>query len=265
MNFVKSRAWLCLALGFPAILQARSQNAITLAAIGQGSRVSLSQPRLDYGYVLVDTAGPSLVETVSNSGTEPLVIDAISVNGSSQEDFTPSYQFTLPVSVPPGGSVDISLSFTPHGPWKAGTRSAQLKLRDNAGVQEIPLSGIGATCAGPISACASHGLCADTDGDGLNDVWEDNGYIDLNNNGKDDPSDFHFPIAAKHHFSDVSFAGSGGVQMFPTVTDATLPIASSNVVVRVVMGGEIGVATFVYSVNAGPEVGPLIAAPVVDL
>jgi Bacterial Ig-like domain (group 2) len=124
---------------------------------------------------------------------------------------------------------------------------------------------VGDPCLGPDTPVCSSG-CANLSGDGLNDAWKIAGGIDLNGDGKIDPRhDFLFPLRAQHQFSDVSFTGSGNLQMFPTVTDATLPIASSNVVVKMVTSGDIGVATFEYSVDSGPEVGPFIAAPVVDV
>src|SRR5215831_11707318 len=128
---------------------------------------------------------------------------------------------------------------------------------------------IGDACLGPDKPVCSSG-CPNVSGDGLNDAWKIAGGIDLNGDGRIDAlHDFVFPLRAQHQFSDVSSTGSGNLQIFPTVTDATLPIATSNVVVRLVTtggpSGVLGVATFVYSVNSGPETGPLLVAPVVDL
>jgi hypothetical protein len=128
---------------------------------------------------------------------------------------------------------------------------------------------VGDPCLGPDKPVCSSG-CPNVSGDGLNDAWKIAGGIDLNGDGKVDAQrDFLFPLRAQHQFSDVSFTGSGNLQMFPTVTDATLPIATSNVAVRLVTSGGpsgvLGVATFVYSVNGGPEAGPFIVAPVVDV
>jgi len=124
---------------------------------------------------------------------------------------------------------------------------------------------VGDACLGPDKPVCSS-ACPNASGDGLNDAWKIAGGIDLNGDGKIDAQhDFLFPLRAQHQFSEVSSTGSSSLQMFPTVTDATLPIAASNVVVKIVMSGNLGVATFVYAVNGGPEAGPFLVAPVVDL
>jgi Bacterial Ig-like domain (group 2) len=199
----------------------------------------------------------------------------------------------------PGESVSMSLGTNPPG---TGTLSGRLRqVTDSTGTATFPnlkidwlgtgytlvatahpssgpVSGtssafnelrVGDSCLGPDTPACSSG-CANLSGDGLNDAWKIAGGIDLNGDGKiDRQHDFLFPLRAKQQFSDVSVTGSGNLQMFPTVTNATLPIATSNVVVRLVTSGDLsgvlGVATFVYSVDGGPEVGPLIAAPVVDV
>jgi hypothetical protein len=108
-------------------------------------------------------------------------------------------------------------------------------------------------------------VCADTDGDGFNDVWEDQDYIDLNNNGREDDEDFHFPHRRSHIFSAVALNGSRSGRVFPTVTDPKLRIGASSVVVTVASGGPVGVATFTYSFDGGEAVGPLSTRPVKDL
>jgi hypothetical protein len=87
--------------------------------------------------------------------------------------------------VAPGQSISINLSFTPALPWRAGTRNARLEISEKKVSQYVALTGIGATCGGPLPACSSG--CPDSDGDGLNDAWEIAGGIDLNNDGVVDP------------------------------------------------------------------------------
>jgi predicted DsbA family dithiol-disulfide isomerase len=143
--------------------------------------VSLSPTAIDFGYQLVGNTSPQFAETVTNSGTAPLVITDISVAGRDRRDFTPTYSFTLPVTVAPGGSIAINLYFTATAPWRAGTRNARLEVDTNVGSKYVNLAGIGATCGGPLPGCSSG--CADSDGDGLNDAWEIAGGIDVNNDG----------------------------------------------------------------------------------
>jgi hypothetical protein len=146
--------------------------------------VTTTPPSIDLGYQLVGTTGSQVIEKVTNSGTLPLVITDISVNGGKRRDFIPSYSFTLPATVTPGNSVAINLAFSPTLPWKPGTRSARLVISEKNDSQYVPLTGIGANCGGPLPACSSG--CADADGDGLNDAWEIARGVDLNNDGKID-------------------------------------------------------------------------------
>src|SRR6266481_6051185 len=143
--------------------------------------VTLSPASINFGYQLVGTAGPQVVETVTNSGTAPLVISDISVSGRDRHDFSPTYGFTLPVTVAPGNSIAINFTFMPALPWRAGTRDARLEISERRDSQYVPLTGIGATCLGPLPACSSG--CPDSDGDGLSDAWEIAGGIDFNNDG----------------------------------------------------------------------------------
>src|SRR5260370_4008120 len=146
--------------------------------------VTLSPSSLNFGYQLVGTTGPQIVETANNSGNARIAITDISVSGRDRGDFPPSYNFGLPVTVPPGGSITINFSFTPALPWRAGTRNARLAMSERRNSEYVPLTGIGATCLGPVPACSSG--CPDTDGDGLNDVWEIAGGIDINNDSRID-------------------------------------------------------------------------------
>src|SRR5262249_5257519 len=99
-------------------------------------------------------------------------------------NFIPTYSFSLPVTVAPGANIAINLTFAPALPWRAGTRNARLEISQKKNSQYVMLTGIGATCGGPLPACSSG--CADTDGDGLNDAWEMAGGIDFDNDGNID-------------------------------------------------------------------------------
>lgn len=227
--------------------------------------ITLSPTMMDFGYRLVGTTSPQRSVTLTDSGPTPIVITDISVSGPDRADFIPAYDLTLPLSIAPADSVTVKVAFTPSAPWRKGMRDAKLRIKSDVGNQFVALTGIGATCGGPVSSCDSGGLCADTDGDGFNDVWEDNGYIDLNNNGKADNDDFSFPRRSSHIFSSVTKAGAGLGQLFPTVIDPMLPIGNSTVSVNVVTGGTLNVATFTYAINGGPPTGPLRIRSVVDI
>src|SRR5712691_7180188 len=84
------------------------------------SGVILLPASINFGYQLVGTTGPQILETINNSGSTPLVITDISVSGRDRGDFIPTYSFSLPVTVAPGNSIVINLSFAPALPWRAG-------------------------------------------------------------------------------------------------------------------------------------------------
>ncbi len=236
--------------------------------------VSFSTPVVDFPYQLVGTTSPQMAEVVTNSGAVPLVITAMDVTGEDAADFAISSNFTLPVTIPPGQSVTVNVTFAPGAPWTPGTRRARLKFTDNDGPQFVSLTGMGVNCGGPVPAALSNGICADTDLDGLNDVWEDNDYIDMDNNGHYDPGvDFKFPHKTPFVFSSVTKTGSGSGRMFPTVTDPGVEVHPSTVVVTVATGGAVGAAAFTYSVHEegggssddASTGGPLEIRPVVNI
>ncbi len=160
-----------------AILPRQPSASSTTTASG----VTLSPATINFGYQLVGDTSNQIVETITNSGTSKLFITDISVSGRDRRDFIPAYTFALPVTVAPGNSIAINLTFTAVLPWRAGTRNARLEISEKNDSQYVSLTGIGATCGGPLPACSSG--CADADGDGLNDAWEIAGGIDLNNDG----------------------------------------------------------------------------------
>jgi hypothetical protein len=131
---------------------------------------SVSPAAIDFGYQLVSTHSPQRQVTFTNSSATPLVIRGIDAIGNNRADFIPAYDFSLPFTLGLGESATIELSFLPLPPWRKGTRDAKLKIKTDDGNQFVALTGIGATCAGPVSSCESAGLCPDTDGDGFNDA-----------------------------------------------------------------------------------------------
>src|SRR5215813_1673412 len=148
------------------------------------SGLTASQAAIDFGYQLVGSSSASMIEMLTNSSASPITITDISVLGHDRSDFYPAYSFTLPVTIVPGNSVIIDLTFTPAPPWSKGTRYAKLKIKENLTDDFVTLTGIGVTCGGPIPSCSSG--CLDSDDDGLNDAWEIAGGIDLNNDGRID-------------------------------------------------------------------------------
>ncbi len=96
--------------------------------------------------------------TISNTGTASLIISSLSVSGANAGDF--AYQViggtnitfgrfgTFPVTIAPGGTMSVNVSFTPT---QNGARAATLVSSDNAGgnPHSISLSGTGGTATAP--------------------------------------------------------------------------------------------------------------------
>jgi hypothetical protein len=118
-------------------------------------------------------------------------------------------------------------------------------------------------CAMPACMLAS-GCGSDRDGDGFSDAWEDNDYIDGDCNGAAEEGDLRFPHRSLHVFGDVVKNGTGIGQLFPTVTDPALPIATSTTVVTISTGGGFGTAQFTLAVDGGAASAPAPVLPVVD-
>jgi len=100
--------------------------------------VGLSTTSLDFGYVLLGTAGVPRTEVVTNLGQAPLSITRIEFDGEDVDDFSFASSFALPATVAPGASFSVALSFAPLSPWRPGTRRA-------VGAGTVDLTG-GSTC-----------------------------------------------------------------------------------------------------------------------
>ena len=147
--------------------------------------LSFAPATLNLGIQLVGTTGTPIPEQLKNIGTVPLLVSGLRTLGRDRDDFIFA-SGTVPTTIAPGASLVLNATFIPRAPWRPGTRDARLKITTDQGIYSLALTGMGVSCAGPVPAASSNGMCADTDGDGFNDAWEDNGYIDLNNNGQED-------------------------------------------------------------------------------
>jgi hypothetical protein len=238
---------------------------LAVSARGQSPAISFVPPNPDLGVQLLGTSSPPAQESIHNQAATPMVINAIRLGGRDSGDFAVSGTPMLPVTLLPGVSLSLQITFTPDAPWTPGSRHARLIVETGQGVYPLTLTGMGVTCAGLVWAATTDGSCADTDGDGFNDAWEDNGYIDLNNNGVEDEGDFRFPARRSHIFSDVRHSGAGQGQVFPTVTDPSLPVPSATVAVTVLTDGPVGTATFTYSLDGHSSSAARPIRPVVDV
>lgn len=131
------RLW-CAAFAFATFC-----SSISLA---QGS-VQVSPNSIDLGPALVTCRFPCVFKTVtiSNTGTSIVNFSGFSISGDPNDFFigsNPSGPPTLPISVAPGQSVQIDVSFQPFVP---GPLTANLVIQDDAGdsPQHVALQGFG--------------------------------------------------------------------------------------------------------------------------
>lgn len=102
--------------------------------------VALDPASVNFGNQLVNVASAANLVTLTNSGTAPLTIDSISIDGSNAADFAQSN--TCSGSLAPGISCNITVTFTPS---TTGSRTASVSIVSNApgSPTTVPLSGNG--------------------------------------------------------------------------------------------------------------------------
>lgn len=90
----------------------------------------------------VNTTSSQTSVLVQNTGTANLVISAIALSGQNSSDFNITSTTQLPITVTPGGSTNITLTFKPTA---TDVRSGSLDLTTNipGGLQSVALSGTG--------------------------------------------------------------------------------------------------------------------------
>src|SRR5262249_15962612 len=108
-------------------LASKDQSAVPVTT---ESGLIISQASIDFGYQLVGTTSLPKAETVTNSSTSSIVITEFSVSGRDRSDFGTSCNCSLPLTLVPGNSVEINLTFTPAAPWRAGSRNARLEISE---------------------------------------------------------------------------------------------------------------------------------------
>ena len=117
------------------------------AATGPG--VTLAPSNLSFGSTVVGTpAAAAQSVTLTNNGTSPLTISAITATGDFALD--PSTTCSTSNQVAAGGSCTVAVSFVPTA---AGTRTGTVTISDNAsgGTQVIALTGAATAVAAAIT------------------------------------------------------------------------------------------------------------------
>jgi len=110
--------------------------------------VSLAPTNLDFGNQTVGITSTPQISTLSNRGELTLTIASIQVTGPNRSDFAEINN--CPGSLPPSGSCNITVTFTPSG---TGTENAAVTIMDNApnSPQSLPLTGVGVLPAATFS------------------------------------------------------------------------------------------------------------------
>jgi FlaG/FlaF family flagellin (archaellin) len=107
---------------------------------GTGTIASLSPTGLSYGIINVGSRSTAKVTALTNNGTVPLNLFAITITGTDPSDFTRTTSCTASLS--PGQSCTISVIFAPTA---SGRRTATLNVSDDGGgsPQTVSLVGTG--------------------------------------------------------------------------------------------------------------------------
>ena len=117
--------------------------ATTIYAPQLAPAVSLSPTSLSFGSQNVGTTSAAQTVTLTNTGTAPLTISGIAMNGANASDFAQTNTCpTSPNTLAANASCAISVTFSPSA---TGARAASISVDDNAtgSPQNISLSGTG--------------------------------------------------------------------------------------------------------------------------
>ncbi|MBA3913526.1 MAG: choice-of-anchor D domain-containing protein, partial [Acidobacteriales bacterium] len=120
---------------------------ITLAGTGVTPTISLAPTSLAFGNQAQGLTSAPLSSVLTNTGTGPLIITAITVGGTNSTDFTQSSTCPIsPATLAVGSTCTITATFTPTA---QGVRNASITIADNvtSGNPSLPLSGTGTTPA----------------------------------------------------------------------------------------------------------------------
>ncbi len=115
-----------------------SPQSVALQATAVAIAASLSTNSVAFGTATIGLPTPAVPVTLTNSGSSPLAISAISVTGADHADFT--VPNNCPSSLAAAASCLLSVSFNPT---QSGARSANIQISDNApqSPQSIAVSG----------------------------------------------------------------------------------------------------------------------------
>lgn len=117
-----------------------SPQVVTLTGTGVAPVLSLSTNALPFGNQAVNTTSASRTVLVSNTGTAPLVINNIALNGANANQFTQNNN--CPATLAVGASCTVNVAFRPKS---RGSKTANLNVNVAAPAtsQSVALTGTG--------------------------------------------------------------------------------------------------------------------------
>ena len=136
--------------------------AATLAVSQNGTSYPNSGTAYTFGNQTVNTTSPVVAFTLTNGGTDPLIIGNISTTGNY------AVSGTAPTTVPAGGTATVNVTFTPTA---TGTRPGTLVINSNAtngATYTVNLTGNGSVLPAPTLAVTQAGASYPSGGTAYN-------------------------------------------------------------------------------------------------
>ncbi|WP_354583656.1 choice-of-anchor D domain-containing protein [Hymenobacter sp. UYCo722] len=137
--------------GPASVMFTTSAAAATLAVSQGGTSYPSGGTAYNFGNQTVNTTSPAVAFTLTNSGTDPLIISTITTTGDFAVNGTP------PTTVPAGGTATVNVTFTPTA---TGTRAGTLVVNSNASngaTYTVNLTGNGQAAAAATLAVSQGG------------------------------------------------------------------------------------------------------------
>jgi len=120
----------------------------------QAIAATLSADELDFGEVGPSRSGKKTL-TITSSGTSPLRVDALAIESlTGQDGFTAIPATALPASIPPGGTLDVDVTFAPEDFDDPTQASLSITANDGSSPHSVFLSGQGRRPVASVSAQA---------------------------------------------------------------------------------------------------------------
>src|SRR5215217_5941864 len=147
-----------LDIAFGHVVQNPAIKGIEVASAGGPNQLAASPPSLDFGTMTVGATNSKSLQLTNLGGTgDPsIVVDQTSITGTDALQFADTFDDAANVTLAPGASTTISVSFTPAS---AGAKSATLQIAHSGGNSPVAvaLTGTGSSLAGAWESRAPSG------------------------------------------------------------------------------------------------------------